>query len=71
MFFKIKCSVKYFVIIIYLCLQNNFKTVIEGTRASNSLPTGVNLNFYNSYPKFKKIISSRQNHVLKLYVYKL
>lgn len=31
----------------------------------------MNLNFYNSYPKFKKIISSRQNHVLKLYVNKL
>lgn len=49
-------------------LQGDFKTIIEGTRASNNLPTGVNWNFYNSYPKFKKVISSRQNHVLKLYV---
>lgn len=29
----------------------------------------MNWNFYNSYPKFKKVITSRQNHVLKLYVH--
>lgn len=52
----------------YTYLQSDFKTIIEGTRASNNLPTGVNWNFYNSYPKFKKAVSSRQNHVLKLYV---
>jgi hypothetical protein len=46
--------------------MSDFKTVIEGTRASNNLPSGVNWNFYNSYPKFKKAVSSRQNHVLKL-----
>uniref|UniRef100_A0A2S2QFR5 Exosome complex component 10 homolog n=1 Tax=Sipha flava TaxID=143950 RepID=A0A2S2QFR5_9HEMI len=46
--------------------MSGFKTLIEGSRASNSLPTGVNLNFYNSYPKFRKVISTRQNHVLKL-----
>jgi len=52
-----------------LFFQSDFKTVIEGTRASNNLPSGVNWNFYNSYPKFKKTVSSRQNHVLKLYVH--
>lgn len=46
--------------------MSDFKTVIEGTRASNNLPSGVNWNFYSSYPKFKKAVSSRQNHVLKL-----
>lgn len=46
--------------------MSDFKTIIEGTRASNNLPSGVNWNFYNSYPKFKKAISLRQNHVLKL-----
>ncbi|XP_027842053.2 exosome component 10 isoform X2 [Aphis gossypii] len=46
--------------------MSDFKTVIEGTRASNNLPNGVNWNFYYSYPKFKKTVSSRQHHVLKL-----
>lgn len=54
--------------ILPLLLQSDFKTVIEGTRASNNLPNGVNWNFYYSYPKFKKTVSSRQHHVLKLYV---
>lgn len=67
---SIDIFVKYFVClffkILYFYLQSDFKIVIEGTRASNSLPSGVNWNFYNSYPKFKKVVSSRQNHVLKL-----
>ncbi|XP_025192206.1 exosome component 10 isoform X1 [Melanaphis sacchari] len=49
-----------------MLIKNDLKTVIEGTRASNKLPNGVNWNFYNSYPKFKKAVSLRQNHVLKL-----
>ncbi|XP_050437071.1 exosome component 10 [Adelges cooleyi] len=46
--------------------MNDFTTIIEGTKASNSLPSGVNWNFYSSYPKFMKTMSTRQTHILKL-----
>ncbi|XP_050536881.1 exosome component 10 [Daktulosphaira vitifoliae] len=46
--------------------MSDFKTIIEGIKASNNLPSGVNWNFYTSYPKYMKTISARQTYILKL-----